>query len=674
NQAASIERLTRETSTRTAGALDSITRWIEKTEDRLSSTERGAAERQERATNVIADAIKAMSERIAEIERRSHEAPHSRAGQAPRPALNRDGLAAAVTDIRTRQRILDNDDPAAGITSDRISALRDDLRELSSRLTGETRRPAAQPRQPETGAIEAMIAQLADRLDRFDRRDQFEPLLKPLTRIEAEVSRLSQDRAGDGYQRFQREIAQLSTKVDALAARGAQTANLDPVLRDLAELRDLVATGGQDRRLEDLAEQVASLGFEIGRLRETQPDQREMRTLSAAIEDVRNTVLSSRPQGLDIGPLTSLAGQIDALSRKFDDVSAQRHDDHLDGRIDALQHRIELLAEQGPTAVTRQIEALSARIESLAASSQLTRIVGAGDAAPVELGSIEHMLRHLADKIDEAGAPGAGTESFEALERQISGIASRLDEAAATRSAENGIEHTLQDLVVHLRSMREETAAERAALVQAASSSAPGKSIAELSSLVTGLRDTHVSSGRQTQDALGAVHLSLEAIMARLSSLETELQGERRGIAARPAVSPHSEEPVFRAPAAARDNPGPAVSVAAQDRFGALATPTRTEAAPALPSIALDMPLEPGSGRPRPETSAIAGQDAQSVRQSLIAAARRSAKAASEAAAGAPASAPEPSAKSPRRLKDMLERRKRPLLLSLAALILAMGT
>ncbi|MCA0421496.1 MAG: sel1 repeat family protein, partial [Proteobacteria bacterium] len=86
------------------------------------------------------------------------------------------------------------------------------------------------------------------------------------------------------------------------------------------------------------------------------------------------------------------------------------------------------------------------------------------------------------------------------------------------------------------------------------------------------------------------------------------------------------------------------------------------------------IPLEPGSGRPRPEAVIGGAQDPQSVRQSLIAAARRSAKAASEAAAATPSPAAEPSAKSPGRLKEILEKRKRPLLLGLAALILAMGT
>lgn len=689
-QAAALESMTREANARTAGALDSITRWIEKTEDRLSSSERGSAERQERATNVIADAIKTMGERIAEIERRGLETQQAHAELAPRLAFSREGLAAAVTDIRTRQRFLDTDEAVAArpaaVAPERISALREDLREIGSRLSYDGRRPA-QPQRPaapvrvDTSAIEAKIGLLADRLDRLDRRDQFEPLLKPLTRIEAEVSRLSQDRAGESYQRFQLEIAHLAAKVDALATRGGQVSNLDPVRRDIAELRDLLGAGGQDHKLDDLSQQVATLGFEIVRLRDVQPDMSELRSLASAIDDVRGAVLSQRGEFPGASLLTSLGTQIDALSHKFDAIASQKLDeahgtqqsDYLASRIDSLQQRIEVLAEQGPSAVTRQIEALSGRIESLAASSQLTRMVGEGPAA-VDLNPIEQMLRHLAEKIDEAGAPGANAESFDALERQISGIASRLDEASATRSAENGMERTLQDLVVHLRTMREETAAERAALAQAAST-ASGQGIAELSSLVTGLRDTHVSSDSQTRDALGAVHGSLETIMSRLASLEAELQGERRPQANGLAAAMRSGDGVVRSnPVAARDGANVSLGAAAQDRFGAPASePARAE--PTLSaSTAFDIPLEPGSGRPRPEATIGGAQDPQSVRQSLIAAARRSAKAASEAAAATPAPAAEPSAKSPSRLKEILEKRKRPLLLGLAALILAMGT
>lgn len=653
-QAATLERLTQEANSRTAGALDSITRWIEKTEDRLSSSERGAAERQERATGVIAEAIKTMGERIAEIERRNIEARAPRAEMPARPGFSRDGMGAAVTDIRTRQRILDDDEAEvshkATASPERVSALREDLRELGSRLSFAGR--AGQP--AEARSLEAKIAALSERLDDFDRKDRFESLLKPLSRIESEVARLSQDRTGAGDRRLQNEIAHLAAKVDTLATRGSDPAHIAPILRDIAELRDVVAHNGQAGKLDELAQQVASLGFEVGRLRESQPDMRELRHLSAAIEDVRGAVLSGRASDASSGALASLAHQIEMLAHRFDEVATRQPGAQIEDRIDALQQRIEYLTEQGPSAVTRQIETLADRIESLAASSQLSRMVGKAEAgAPVDTGAIEQMLRHLADKIDEAGAPGARPESFDALEHQIAGIAARLDEAAATRSAENGIERTLQDLVVHLRSMREENAAERAALVKAAGTAAPGSGMTELSDLLADLRDSRVSSERQTQDALGAVHLSLETIMSRLASLEAELQGSEH------RAAPGRESTTF------------AVSAGADDRFSA---PARTEPAATVADSAFDRPLEPGSGRPRPETPPVAGQDMQSVRQSLIAAARRSAKAASEAAATAPSEAMEPAPKGSRKLKDMLEKRKRPLLLSLAALILAMGT
>ncbi|MCU4179157.1 hypothetical protein [Bosea sp. BH3] len=666
-QTANIERLTQEANSQTAGALDSITRWIEKTEERLSSSERGTAERQERATGVIAEAIKSMGERIAEIERRSAETRPERAEPSGRPAFNREGLGAAVTDIRTRQRVLDNDEAAAphrtAVAPERISALREDLRELGSRFSfaGRGARPA------EAGGLETKIAALSERLDGFDRHERIESLLKPLARIESEVTRLAQERTGAGDRRIQSEIAHLSAKVDALTARGSDPALIAPIMRDIAELRDLVAAGGQLGKLDELAQQVASLGYEVVRLREDQPDPRELRNISAAIEDVRGAVLSGRGPELGAGALASLAQQIEMLSHRFDEAAAHQPGARIEDRIDALQQRIEILAERGPAPVVRQIETLAGRIESLAASSQLGRMVGGGEnGSPVDTGPIEQMLRRLADKIDEAGAPGARPESFEALEHQIAGIAARLDEAAATRSAETGIERTLQDLVTHLRSMREENAAERASFAQTAGTAAPvtGTGMAELSDLVADLRDTHVSTERQTQHALGAVHTSLETIMSRLASLEAELQGgEHR-------------------PAAPRESVNLPVSALAEDRFGApafaaapTAAPSRAEQpVPALADTAFDLPLEPGSGRPRAEAPVAGGQDLQSVRQSLIAAARRSAKAASEAAATAPSDAAQTAPKSSRKIKDLLARRKRPLLLSLAALLLALGT
>jgi localization factor PodJL len=744
-QAAAAERITRESSAKTAGALDSIARWIEKTENRLASGERAIVERQERATAVIADAIKTMGERLVEIERKTVETQSklvpAAAPAATRPPLSRDSLAAAVTDIRTRQRILDTDTetataPHPALSESRIAALRQDLQALSARIdpanepaAPERPRMPPAPRPSDTRGLESMIADLGAKLDRLDQRDRIEPILKPLARIESEVARLSQDRSNEGYARFELEVAHLAAKVDALAARGGDKTMLAPVLRDIADIRDMLASTDGDNRLGELSQQVSTLAAEVGRLRETQGDGRELRSLSLAIEDVRDAILSDRSQErfTDPAPLMSLSRQIEALAGKVESLPAmrpevinaqaeqlfarlneidasgrpvsdelsrriealvikledvaERQPTQLADRIDALQQRIETLADHGPAAVTKQIAALTDRIESLAASSSLTQLVNDSGSVPmarIDLSPVEDMLRGLAEKIDEAGRPGAESDSFDALEQQIAGLASRLDEAAATRSAETGIERTLQDLVRHLQTMREDTAAAaeraaRAAMADMASKAPqPGNgNFAELSSLLSGLRETHASSGRETQDAIGAVHRTLETIISRLASLEAELGTERQGgphptMPARPALPARAAA----MPAAKAPDPQAGMSAALEDRFGA-----RLEQAPPT-KASLDLPLEPGSGRPRSEAATAAGQDAQSIRQNLIAAARRSAKAATEAAAATPA-APAETGKggsSGSRLKEIMEKRRRPLLLGLAAIVLAMGT
>lgn len=779
-QAAAAERVSRESTQKTAGALDSIARWIEKTEQRIVASERASAERQERATVVIAEAIKTMGERLNEIDRkatgaqRAAEKPQARAA-----ALSRESLSAAVSDIRSRQRALD-DEPARAapaVDQQRLAGLRDDLRTLQSRMAavedrdhGQRQRPVVTPPAPpvDLSPLQSMLADLGSRIDRVDSQKRIEAVLTPLARIEADLARLTQERPDGSFTRFEQEISHLAGRIDALAARGTDRTLLAPVLRDIAEVRDLVASANGSQQLDDLSGQVASLSSELVRLREVQPDGRELRSLALAVEDVREAILAERGGGSQLAALSrqveSLAGRIDslpalhaqaisgqadelaqrfaalgegrgashelkqsieALVARLDDFAARQPTDldarfdalkaHIEGlarqdgaagisrqiealaarqphglgdRLDALQDRLDALADKGPAAIARQIDALGTRIEGLAASANLARIVqdGDGPVARVDLTPIEQMLRGLAEKIDEAGRPSANADSFDALENQIAGLAARLDEAAATRNAESGIERTLQDLVVHLRSLREDTAAaaERAARAALADIGDRGgesrQGLAELSTLVSGLRDTSVSSDRKTQDALDALHRTLETMMSRLSGLETEIADSRR---ARP-VPPALSEPSVSAPARFASAPSAAVSVPVEPAPASVAPPERSlrerMIRPAAPAVspaaeaAFDMPLEPGSGRPVVEAGTVSAQDPQSLRQNLIAAARRSAKAATDAAAS---TAPAPEAgdkKSPGgRLKEIAEKRRRPLLLGLAALVLAMG-
>ncbi|CAN7298539.1 hypothetical protein LJR090_002183 [Bosea sp. LjRoot90] len=694
-QAAMTERLTRDSNARTASALDSIAKWMERTESRLSHGERATVERQERTTSVIADSIKAMSERLVEMERRAEEASRRPVAQPPRPVLSRDGLAAAVSDIRSRQRTLDGDARAAVFDrpspAPSLASLRDDLRQFSDRIAPAPQpAPRAEDQRSTYRPLERAIGELGTRLDRFDGRDRLDPVLKPLARIEAEISRLAESRSNESYNRFELEIAHLAAKVDALATRGGDHQTVAPILREIAELRDVVsATDG--RRLDDLSLQLNALTSDVGRMRE---DTRDLHGLSLAIEDVRETLHADRlrERAGDSGPMLALSRQVETLAQKIDslpamqtsvidgqvdqliarlgelDASGRPVSNKLAERIEALVIKLEHLADKPPSRLDDRIEALTSRVEQLAASSTLAHMVDDGGTplARVDMRPVEEMLRGLATKLDEAGRPGAGSDSFDALEQQIAGLTRRLDEQAATRTAENGIERTLQDLVVHLQSMREDTAvtAERAARAAMADlAPSRGASLSELSDLMTGLRETNVSAGRETQDAIGAVHRTLETIIGRLGDLESELGVDR---------SRRGSAPVSRAqvPTEAEDARAPALTAPMMaERFAA---------EPRLPRTSgLDLPLEPGSGRPRPDAPAPQGNDPQAVRQSLIAAARRSAKAASEAASANPAAmaeATKPGKPASRgRLKEIMEKRRRPLLLSFAALILAVG-
>jgi localization factor PodJL len=695
-QAAMAERLTRDSNARTASALDSIALWMERTESRLSQGERATVERQERATNVIADSIKAMGERLNEIERRASEANRRPVVQPARPALNREGLAAAVSDIRSRQRALDEgatrtpayERPSHAPT---LANLRDDLRQLSDRIAPAQPAMRAEEQRAAYKPLERAIGELGSRLDRLDGRDRLDPVLKPLARIEAEIGRLSETRSQESYNRFELEVAHLAAKVDTLASRGGDRQSIAPILNELAELRELVSAP-DGRRFDDLSLQLNALTSDVGRLRD---DTRDLRSLSLAIEDVRESLHSDRlrDRSSESGPMLALSRQVESLAQKIDslpsmnasvidgqvdqlvarlgelDASGRPVSNELAGRIEALVIKLEHLAERPPSRLEDRIEALTDRVEQLTASSALAHMVDDGGAplARVDMRPVEEMLRGLAAKIDEAGRPGAGSDSFDALERQIAGLTQRLDQQAATRSAENGIERTLQDLVVHLQGMREDTtaAAERAARAAMADlPSSRGASLSELSDLMSGLRESHVSTGRETQDAIGAVHRTLETIIGRLGDLEAELGGDRDRRDAPPAAAPRVRVP---APADEVRVAAPAVPMA--ERFAA---------EPRLPRTSgLDMPLEPGSGRPRPDAAAAQGNDPQAVRQSLIAAARRSAKAASEAAAANPTPATEAAKPgkpaSGGRLRAILEKRRRPLLLGLAALVLAIG-
>src|SRR4051794_23613302 len=67
---AESERRDRATADKTAAALDSVARWIERTEERLEETTRVSSENHERTSAVLGEALTVMTRRLDDIEQK----------------------------------------------------------------------------------------------------------------------------------------------------------------------------------------------------------------------------------------------------------------------------------------------------------------------------------------------------------------------------------------------------------------------------------------------------------------------------------------------------------------------------------------------------------------------------------------------------------------------------
>lgn len=832
--AALLEHRTRDSEARTTTALESIVGWIEKAEGRMAAAERASAERQERATSVIADAIKTVSSRVSDVERLAQGgppggmqrgpaagatsfAPSSAAGGPRRPALSRDGLADAISQIQGRQRQLaDPDQPSTmmqNLRADvgRIAGLQHPERRVGERRADVTplmnglRADLAQLRSeiaslssaPASSRLEDSIRDLAQRLEQRSSLAPLDELARPLARIEAELSRLQTQDSGGQSGRIEAEIHRLGDRIEALAAMSQEPRLLAAAVHELSGLKDALSRGGNLPRLDELSSQIATLAVDIGRVREEMARSGPGNEVEAAIEQMRADLLREArdAQGIGHGLLQRILLQLDhvsnalgslpatgmdeddrkqlgllstkldqlaqrtqpessELARRIEDIAfkldsmSDRGSTEMINRVERLSQQIDALSARGPAAIEKQIDMLAARIETLARNQQ--PVVLPDGATRLDLSPIEEMISDLARRIDEAARPDASAQGLEALERQIAALTERLDAKPAGTARTDGLETTLQDLMRYLGGLREETTtavdrAARAAVADALSRGPGADSSADLSLLrhdLAGLKDVHVSIDQRTHSAISAVNDTLEKIVQRLAQLEDDIGRERtlaepaalsrdrvaadaapvrsrrepdlsgfsdERIATGARLEDRFEERLDTSPAAG-SQPEPAPEPARGGGTGTMvaslreqmrqmpAAPQRKAPEPSQafepePDAGPDLPLEPGSGRPRGRSEAGSIQPvaatppppaAGSINPNLIAAARRAAMAAS-AESGALAADQGKAQKGkgqkdgaartslPISLRETLEKRRKPILLGLAAIVLAIG-
>ncbi|MBV8835994.1 MAG: SEL1-like repeat protein, partial [Alphaproteobacteria bacterium] len=285
------------------------------------------------------------------------------------------------------------------------------------------------------------------------------------------------------------------------------------------------------------------------------------------------------------------------------------------------------------------------------------------------------------------------------LEQRIMGLADRIETAGQRSTDLSGIERGIQQLTMQVREAREEalTTAERVA--RAVVADMPRSGDDQVRRDLETLHAHQSESDQRTQDTLEAVHDTLERLVERMGSIESDLRTvpARSAELSRPAELMRASEPPreMRAPeppAMAMPSPPAPPPPAARP-----ATPfvhvQRTERPPIDPDLPADTPLEPGAVAARGRTPAerIAASEAAlgpalgplkregeiTGKANFIAAARRAAQAAASeggAAIEPPRAEETKQEETPTSLIGrFLANRRRALMLGVSALLVLYG-
>ena len=662
-----------------------------------------------------------MAERLALIERRMTELGEQLS--SPRP-IGRRGRPAetevrdAVAEIRQRQRELDSGQSAASGARASQSGGVSPLRAPSPAITElqlETTRLRESIGGLATGrdvsALEQAMRSLVTGVQRAQEPGDLAAIAAPIELIRVQVARLADDVAENVHARVANDVERLAAKVDGALSGGtpgfADRDALGDLFRELDEIRRLIGALAGPERIQSLAHGLQAISGQISQLQGgVASDGASMAELRPILEEIRTGLRAPSGGGIE-EQIQAMGVKLDAL-REGASTGGDAQSDAILGRIDALADKVDRVS-------ANPVGDLIGRLENLGETLRHPVVPG-GDLA-----SIHGMLHDLAEKLDRVGgSPSPRAEGLDALEKQVLALASRID----TRDADPalaGLERTMSDLLAQVSALRDEAPIEAA--VERATRNAVAESIGnapesgEIGLLRAGLADLRAqqaASEQRMQATLDGVHTALDRLVGRLGVLAGDTPGDRRiapdDLAERlsAATTRVDERVPPQASAAAQTSAAAQISTAAQVSAAghvsataqpgpAIRRPDAVRAALSAQSVDLgrvsDQPLEPGARRPgrdRPAETASGPVPSSSdgdIKTSFIAAARRAAQAAQNEAAGTGASfdikskvrggtaeprSAEPAARGAR-LRAELDKRRKPLLLGLAAIVLALG-
>jgi localization factor PodJL len=525
------------------------------------------------------------------------------------------------------------------------------------------------------------------------------------------------------------DMATLSRSVSASPAKAFEP--MERRLEGLAErIGELRADGASQKTLAQVEQRLASLATGLADI-----GPRNAKALADDLHAIQAKLDLIAAQRAETGARGSeaLAEDLHAIQAKLDLIASQGADADAILRLQKQTETIHGLLANSLRADV--LSNLAERIDSLGAQvDNIEATLARGQQGPSNA-SLEAMIQRLVERLETAQRPEADDRSLEALEQQIMRIAERLETRDHATPDLTAIEHSLSGLFRELERTREDAvgAADEAVAraVETAmsriSTSTDDEAVAQdMKRHLDDIRESQDVAERRTQITLDAVQATLERLADRIGQFEEELSTARLpvdsfGILTSTAPVPAAELP---GDSEARAGGGPTPEKAARAERAPPAEPPSAEPPPARPRAAaipaqhLDLggefPLEPGVGGARstgasapelsPARAMLAASGSSEKRASFIAAARRAVMAASNEAAqsGAPVprdgrleptlphsatSSPLPTeprpdlqpelrpAQSPiERVRNLYQKKRRPILLGLAAVLVTLGT
>jgi localization factor PodJL len=405
--------------------------------------------------------------------------------------------------------------------------------------------------------------------------DAAEGLRKDLAEIGRALSEAMPRRAVEA---LEGEVRALVGRLDAGRQAGVDAPALAGLEQGLREVRDALRGLAPAESLVGFDQAVRSLASKVDQIAAGRQDPAGLQQLEAAIASLRG-VMGQVASG---DALAALAHEVRGLADKIE------HGVPASGGVDlmgALDQRIGMIADAIESVRAQGAQGMQG---GRAAASQLDQLVKSLND------KLEHMQSTRSDPFSRGEQLALG-----GLEDRIAKLVEKLDASEGRLGHLEAIERGMAELLVHLESLRSNAAAAATHPgrldAMSATSAAPAAPVAVLNHDVAALKQAQATGERRTQESLEVVHGTIETVVDRLATIETDIRkNQRDGGPFMPALPP--------APAAAPAPPSPPPPAPPAPATTRPAPPARPAAGarPAIdPTLPPDHPLEPGSGPPR---------------------------------------------------------------------------